>query len=85
MAPNSTSPRCVNSQLVSLPLVGILNLLCLIWMIHVCYAHLNILTWNLRDINVYYYNPHLLLDCLQEKKTHLERLDDTTDMIHCKR
>ena len=23
--------------------------------IFVCYAHLNIFTWNLRDINVYYY------------------------------
>ena len=55
VAPNSNSPRCVNSQLVSLPPVGILNLLCLICTIFVCYAHLNIFTWNLRDINVYYY------------------------------
>ena len=54
-APNSISPRCVNSQLVSLPPVGILNLLCLICIIFVCYAHLNIFKWNLRDINVYYY------------------------------
>ena len=30
-------------------------LLCLICIIFVCYAHLNIFTWNLRDINVYYY------------------------------
>ena len=55
VAPNSTPPRCVNSQLVSLPPVGILNLLCLICIVFVCYAHLNISTWNLRDINVYYY------------------------------
>ena len=55
VAPNSTPPRCVNSQLVSLPSVGILNLLCLICAIFVCYAHLNIFTWNLRDRNVYYY------------------------------
>ena len=27
----------------------------LICIIFVCYAHLNIFTWNLRDINVYYY------------------------------
>ena len=54
VAPNSTPPRCVNSQLVSLPPVGILTLLCLICIIFVCYAHLNIFTWNLRDINVYY-------------------------------
>ena len=60
VAPNSYSPRCVNSQLVRLPPVGILNLLCLICIVFVCYAHLNIFTWNLRDINVhchchYYY------------------------------
>ena len=55
VAPNSTPPRLVNSQLVSLPPVGILDLLCLISLIFVCYAHLNIFTWNLRDINVYYY------------------------------
>ena len=55
VAPNSNSPRCVNSQLVSLPPVGILNLLCLICTIFVCYTRLNIFTWNLRDINVYYY------------------------------
>ena len=55
VAPNSTPPRLVNSQLVCLPPVGILNLLCLICMIFVCYAHLNIFTWNLCDINVYYY------------------------------
>ena len=55
VAPNSTPPRLVNSQLVSLPPVGILNLLCLICIIFVCYAHLNIFTWNLRDINVYHY------------------------------
>ena len=59
MAPNSTPPCCVNSQLVSLPPVGILNLLCLICISFVCYAHLNIFTWNSRDINVYYY--YLLL------------------------
>ena len=55
VAPNLTPPRLVNSQLVSLPPVGILNLLCLSRIIFVCYAHLNIFTWNLRDINVYYY------------------------------
>ena len=33
VAPNSTPTRCVNSQLVSLPPVGILNLLCLICII----------------------------------------------------
>ena len=55
VAPNSTPPRLVNSQLVSLPPVGILNLLCLICIIFVCYGHLNIFTWNLRDIDVYYY------------------------------
>ena len=55
VAPNSTPPRLVNSQLVSLPPVGILNLLCLICITFVCYAHLNIFKWNLRDINVYYY------------------------------
>ena len=37
-------------------------LLCLICIIFVCYAHLNIFTWNLRDINVYYY---LLLSSFQ--------------------
>ena len=52
MALNSTPPRCVNGQLVSLPPVGILNLLCLICTIFVCYAHFKIFTWNLRDINV---------------------------------
>ena len=55
VAPNSTPPRLVNSQLVSLPPVGILNLLCLICITFVCCAHLNIFKWNLRDINVYYY------------------------------
>ena len=35
VAPNSTPPRLVNSQLVSLPPVGILNLLCLICIIFV--------------------------------------------------
>ena len=35
VAPNSTPPRFVNSQLVSLPPVGILNLLCLICIIFV--------------------------------------------------
>ena len=43
VAPNSTPPRFVNSQLVSLPPVGILNLLCLICIIFVCYAHLIII------------------------------------------
>ena len=56
MAPNSTSLRCVNSQLVSLPPVGNLNLLCLICIIFVCYTHLNIFTWNLRDTSFYYCN-----------------------------
>ena len=55
VAPNSTPPRFVNSQLVKLPPIGILNLLCLICIIFVCYAHLIIFTWNLRDINVNYY------------------------------
>ena len=44
VAPNSTPPHCVNSQLVSLPPVGIYNLLCLICITFVCYAHLNIFT-----------------------------------------
>ena len=56
VAPNAASPRCVNSQLVSLPLVGILNLSCLIYIIFVCNAHLSIFTWNLHHINVYYYH-----------------------------
>ena len=51
-APNSTPRRLVNRQLVSLPPVGILNLLCLICIVFVCNAHLIIFTWNLRDINV---------------------------------
>ena len=38
--------------LASLPPVGILNLLCLICTIFICYAHFKIFTWNLRDINV---------------------------------
>ena len=63
VAPNSTPPRLVNSQLVSLPPVEILNLLCLICIIFVCYAHLNIFTWNLRDINVYYH-----YHCQESKK-----------------
>ena len=52
VAPNSTPPRLVNNQLVSLPAVGILTLLCLICIIFVCNAHIIIFTWNLRDINV---------------------------------
>ena len=52
VAPNSTSPHCVNSQLVSRPPVGILNLLCLICIIFVCYAHLNIFAWNLFDMTI---------------------------------
>ena len=55
MAPNSTLPRLVNSQLVSLPPVGILNFLCLICIIFVCDAHLIIFTKNLRDINVNFF------------------------------
>ena len=55
VAPNSTPPRLVNSQLVSLPPVGILTLLCFICIVFVCNAHLIIFTWNLRDINVNYY------------------------------
>ena len=35
VAPNSVPPRLVNSQLVSLPPVGILNLLCLICIVFV--------------------------------------------------
>ena len=53
VVPNSAPPRLVNSQQVSLPPVGILNLSCLICIIFVCYAQLNIFTWNLRDINVF--------------------------------
>ena len=56
VAPNSTPPRHVNSQLLSLPPVGILTLLCLICIVFVCNAHLIIFTWNLRDINVNYYH-----------------------------
>ena len=53
MTPSSTPPGLVNSQLVSLPPVGILNLSCSICII-VCYARLIIFIWNLRDINVKY-------------------------------
>ena len=53
MAPNSTPPHLANSQLVSLPPVGNLNLLFVICIIFVCYAHLNIFNWNLRDIDVF--------------------------------
>ena len=42
----------VNSQLVSLPPAGILNLLCSIYIIFVCYVHSIIFTWNWHDINV---------------------------------
>ena len=52
VAPNSTPPRLVNSQLVSLPQDGILNLLCLICIVFVCNAHLIKFTWNLSDINI---------------------------------
>ena len=52
VAPNSTPPRLVNSQLVSLPPVGILNMFCLICIVFVCNPHFIIFTWNLRDINV---------------------------------
>ena len=61
MAPNSTPPRLVNSQLVSLPPVGILNLLCLICIVFVCNVHLIIRTWNLRDINVHYLFNYLFI------------------------
>ena len=71
VAPNSTPPRCVNSQLVSLPPVGILNLLCLICIIFVCYAHLNIFTWNLRDINIYYYIIIILLYLVIETRVEV--------------
>ena len=54
VAPNSSPPRFVNSQLLSLPPVGILNLLCSICIIFVCYVHFIIFTWILRKINVYY-------------------------------
>ena len=72
VAPNSTPPRLVNSQLVSLPPVGILNLqLCLICITFVCYAHLNIFTWNLRDINVYYiYIYYIKTDCFPFRFLH---------------
>ena len=52
VAPNSTPPRRVNSQLVSLPPVGILNMLCLICITYICNAHLIIFIWNSRDKNV---------------------------------
>ena len=55
VAPNSALPDLVNSQLVSLPSVVILTLLCLICIVFLCNAHLIIFTWNLRDINVNYY------------------------------
>ena len=55
VASNSNPPRFVNIQLVSLPPVGIFNLLCLISILFVCYAHFIIFTWNLRDINVNYF------------------------------
>ena len=55
VAPNSTPPFLVNSQLVSLPPVGIVTLLCLICIVFVCNVHLIIFTWNLRDINVNYF------------------------------
>ena len=58
---NLTPPCLVNSQLVSLPPVGSLKLLCLIFIIFVCYAHLIIFTRNLCDINVNYYYLLLLL------------------------
>ena len=45
VALNSSPPRFVNNQLVSLPPVGSLNLLCLICIMLVCYAHLIIFTW----------------------------------------
>ena len=51
MAANSTPPLFVNSQVVSLPPVGILNLLCLVCIIFVCCLHLNMFTWNLHSIN----------------------------------
>ena len=60
VAPNSTPPRLVNSQLVSLPPVGILNL-CLICIVFVCNAHLIIFKWNLGDITVNYLFIYLLL------------------------
>ena len=53
VALNSTPPRLVNSQLVSLPPVGILNLLCLICIIFVTRI-LIIFTWNLRNKNADY-------------------------------
>ena len=55
VAPTSTPPLCVNSQLVTLPPIRILNLLCLICILFVCYAHLIVFTWYLRDINFNYY------------------------------
>ena len=55
VAPNSALPDLVNSQLVSLPSVGILNSLCLTRIVFVCNAHLIKFTWNLRDINLNYY------------------------------
>ena len=52
VAPKSTPPRFVNSQLVSLPPDVTLNLLCLICIIFVCHPHLIIFTWSMRDVNV---------------------------------
>ena len=50
----STPCHFVNSQLVSLPPVGILNLLCLVLSyLFVTYLHLIIFTWNLRNYHYY--------------------------------
>ena len=69
VTPNSTPPCFVNSQLVSLPPVGNLNLLCLICIIFVCYAHLIIFTWNLCDINVNYYYWYYCASSCQKIQT----------------
>lgn len=53
VAPDSTPLHFV--KLVSLPPVGFLNWLCLIWIAFVCYAHLIIFTWNLCNINVNFF------------------------------
>ena len=66
VAPNSTPPRLVNSRLVSLPPVGILNLLSLIFIVFLCNAHFIIFTWNLRGITVnYLFLVHLAVKSAQ--------------------
>ena len=64
VAPNPTPPHLANSQLVSLPPVETLNLLCLICITLVCYVHLIIFTWNFCNINViHYYFQNTIILC----------------------